>query len=182
MDPDRMDLDRLTPSERREALQAYMDGELPDADSHRVAAWLAVHPEARSWLDAHRSLHDLLGAYEDEPVPEGFSGRVLDAAGVTAAGLRAAAGPAPEVRALRLPRWLPVAAAALLLVGLALAAHVASRGIAGRPPAENATVALESVPADLLEHADLLLSLDDAEFDAVLALDPAEVADGSNGG
>jgi anti-sigma factor RsiW len=180
-----MDLDRLTPSERRETLQAYLDGELPDDDARRVAAWLAVHPEARAQLEPLRRLHDLLGAYGDEPVPEGFSERVLASTGT---GEARETVPALAGRLLRLPRWLPVAAAALLLVGLGLAAHVLSgrmpqkEGMSPQAPSETA-VALDSVPPDLLEHADVLLSLSDAEFDAVLALDPADVADaGPNGG
>jgi anti-sigma factor RsiW len=188
-----MHLDTLTPDERRAVWTAYLDGELSDAEARVVAAWLAVHPEARAEVDALRRVWDLLGAYGDEPVPEGFTRRVLSAtAGEGLAPLRVvkpdAAG-AP--RWARLPVARPLAAAAALLLALGAGAYLLSRllpgGLApnglssdGQEPRESA-LAIESVPGDLLEHADVLLSLSEEELDAVLEVDPDDLADPVSG-
>jgi anti-sigma factor RsiW len=181
-----MDLDSLTPAERREALQAYLDGELSADDARRVASWLAVRPEARVGVEALRRLNDLLGAYEDEPVPEGFAERVMAAVGagrgVVPTSTIPGTIPSHAGRLLHLPRWVAAAAAAVLVVALGLGVFLATRPTPSVVPAQESALVLESVPPDLLEHADVLLSLSDSEFDAVLAIDPADVAEGSSGG
>ena len=145
-----MDVDRLTPAERREALQAYLDGELAPDDARRVAAWLAVHTEARSGVEGLRRLNDLLGAYEDEPVPEGFAARVTAAVLGAHAGEGRGGSPA-HASWLRVPRWVPLAAAAVLLVALGLGVLLGSRRSSPTaPPAQETALALEACPVGSL--------------------------------
>jgi anti-sigma factor RsiW len=168
-----MDVDRLPPEERRQALIAYADGTLSPEEARRVAAWLATHPEAAAEVEAHRRVADLLPAYGDEPVPPGFAERVIARAKAEA---REAVG-----RLVRLPRWVPLAAAAVLLLALGGAGLLLARRERSDPVREGA-FALDAVPADLLEHADVLLGLSEEEFDAVLTVDPDELAAPVQGG
>jgi anti-sigma factor RsiW len=165
-----MRLDDLTPRERSEAITAYLDGELSPEDALHVTAWLDAHPDALREVEHVRRTWDVLGAYEDAPVPPGFAARVSAAAG------------AREARTLRFrlaPRPVAAAAAALLVVG-AGAWLLASRGTEGVAPAP---ASLERIDVGVLQHADLdeLLSLSDEQFEAVLLEDP-EDAPGVQGG
>lgn len=160
-----MDLDALSPDQRAAVLAAYRDGELDDASAREVVAWLDAHPEALRALEHDRRTWELLGRYEDEPVPAGFSARVLEAAGVRRPRLR--------VR----PYTLAAAAALLLALG-------AGAGLLVRQAPETGAPALAAIDLDLVQHGslDALLSLSDAEFEALLADDPARLADASTGG
>jgi anti-sigma factor RsiW len=55
-------------------LQAYADGELPEAKRAAVAAWLAAHPEDAERMESYRRLsEELRSTYEgvlEEPLPE----------------------------------------------------------------------------------------------------------------
>jgi anti-sigma factor RsiW len=55
-------------------LQAYADGELPEARRSEVAAWLASHPEDAERIEAYRRIaEELRSTYQvvlQEPVPE----------------------------------------------------------------------------------------------------------------
>src|SRR5688500_20002725 len=72
-----MELESLDPRERQELLSAYLDGELPAEEAREVTAWLDRHPDALREVERQRRLWDLLGRYPDEPVPAGFSQRVI---------------------------------------------------------------------------------------------------------
>ncbi|MFM8980146.1 MAG: anti-sigma factor family protein [Planctomycetia bacterium] len=161
------DIDSLGPPERDALLAAYRDGELDDATARAVVAWLDAHPDALRALEHDRRTWELLGRYGDEPVPPGFSARVLEAAGV-------------RRRRLRLWQRPPVlAAAAALLVALG-----AGVGLAVRSARAPEAPALAAIDLDLVQHGSLeaLLALSDAEFEALLAEDPDLLADASLGG
>lgn len=162
-----IDIDALSPDEREALLAAYRDGELDDGAARAVVAWLDTHPDALRALEHDRRTWELLGRYGDEPVPTGFSARVLEAAGVRR----------PRLRLLQRPAAL--AAAAALLLALGAGAGVALRG--GRVPE---VPALAAIDLELVQHGSLeaLLALSDAEFEALLAEDPDLLADESLGG
>jgi anti-sigma factor RsiW len=174
-----MNLDLLSPQERLEVLATYLEGALDDESSREVAAWLDRNPEALREIEHQRRLWDLLGRYADERVPAGFAQRVLDAAGA-----RRGASPVPETSGLRLLRrpWaVAAAAAALVALGVGLQA-LRTRGQTAGPAPEALSVA--SIDLDLVQHANLegLLTLSDAEFEALLAAEPDALADESLGG
>ncbi|MDA1194440.1 MAG: hypothetical protein O2894_04585 [Planctomycetota bacterium] len=159
------DLDLLAAAARRELLVAYLDGELSAEDAVRVAAWLDDHPAALREVEHLRLSWELLGHYEDEPVPADFAQRVFDAVGLAPA--------AREGRVLRLAWYRrPLATAAAVLVAIGATVFVMSRG-ADVPPSEplrttDVVAVLRDVPPDqlgeLLLQADALLSLDAASL------------------
>jgi hypothetical protein len=110
--------------------------------------------DPRSPLGYDPDLWDLLGAYGDEPVPEGFSRRVLQAVRLQRPALR---------------RWTPLAAAAGVL--LALGAFLLLRDREAPDPGASFATVLEEVPAEVLADVDVdfLLSLSDEGFDAFVA-------------
>ncbi len=162
-DPEASRLDLLDSERRLEVISAYLDGELsPDAARH-VTSWLDQNPDALREVEHLRRLWDLLDLYGDEPVPEGFSRRVLDGA----LGRRRRARP-----------LLLVAAAAVVTAGLALGIHALTvsgpttdDAVSEQASAQRAPVDLAEVPPDLLEDVDVLLSLSDEEFEGVLIAD-----------
>lgn len=163
------DIDALSPDERAALLAAYRDGELDDAAAREVVAWLDAHPDALRALEHDRRTWELLGRYGDEPVPAGFSARVLQAAGVRRARLRL----------WQRPPVLAAAAALLLALGAG-----AGLWLRGTPPGGAPAPALAAIDLDLVQHGSLeaLLALSDAEFEALLAEDPDLLADASLGG
>ena len=178
------EFDSLAPRERQELLCAYLDGELPAERARDITAWLERHPDALREVERQRRLWDLLGRYADEPVPAGFAKSVVNTVGAGKATGRAAGG--AGARRLALPRraWaLAAAAAVLAAVGVAL---YSSRGTSDTPVAPEGTemATLESIDVDFVQHADLgsLLSLSDAQFQALLYEDPDALADGTAGG
>ena len=78
----RADLESLDVKQRRELISAYLDGELSADESRHVTEWLDTNPGALREVEHIRRTWDLLEAYEDEPVPEGFAARVFETAGV----------------------------------------------------------------------------------------------------
>jgi anti-sigma factor RsiW len=174
-----MELESLDPRERLELLSAYLDGELPADEAREVTAWLDRHPDALREVERQRRLWDLLGRYPDEPVPAGFSRRVL----AEARGGEAPRAAAPHVRGgLRLlPRraWA-VAAAALVLAAVGLGVTA----LRTKDEPEGRKDVLAAIDADFVQHADLerLVLLSDAQFEALLVEDPDALADASLGG
>jgi anti-sigma factor RsiW len=170
---------------RREQISAYLDGELSPEESREVLAWLQAHPESLKAVEETRRVWDLLGAYGDEPVPEGFAERVLAAvreesgaadaaAGVDAATRRAGFRLLPSGRA----RAVAVAAAVLLALGAgALIGRTFGRGPSPVAPPAVAS-ALDAVPPELLESDGLesLATLSDEEFETILTGDPSDLA------
>lgn len=176
-----MNLDLLSTQERLEVLASYLEGRLDDEQAREVTAWLDRHPEALREIEHQRRVWDLLGRYADEPVPAGFSQRVLEAAGAH----RRVVPPTPAaVQGLRLlsrPWALAAAAAALVALGVGLQ----SLRTHARPEVPGADpLSVASIDLDLVQHASLegLLTLSDAEFEALLADEPDTLADASLGG
>ena len=157
----------------RERLTAYLDGELSPEESREVLAWLTEHPAALRELEKDRRVWALLAAYRDEPVPAGFSDRVLAKAGVAPGGTTPASG-LTLLAGGRARRYAAMAATVVLALGVgALAASRLSRS-----PAPSAS-ALDAVPAALLDSDDdvtKLASLSDDEFEALLHNDPDKLA------
>jgi len=176
----------MTPADVRERLTAYLDDRMSPAEAREFLAWLEGHPEAWKEAEAVRRVWALLGAYRDEPVPEGFADRVLVKATAEAGGPSAHARPAL--------RWLPggrartVAAAAAIVaalgVGTVLGRGFGANGVA-TPAANPAVAALDAMPTGVLDQLDgdtlsQLASLSDAEFSALLLADPQDLASGGN--
>jgi anti-sigma factor RsiW len=199
-----MELESLDPRERLELLSAYLDGELPADEAREVTAWLERHPEALREVERQRRLWDLLGRYADEPVPAGFSQRVLAqvpadrvpadrvpadrvAAGRVAAD-RDSADRAPHLATPHIKgqtRLLPRRAWALAAAALVLAtvgAGIFALRPRGHQPEQMAEV-LAAIDPDFVQHADLerLVSLSDAQFEALLVEDPDALADATLG-
>ena len=76
------DLDMMDAEERRELLNAYLDGELTPSQALVVSQWLDSNPGALREVEHLRHLWDLLEQYGDEPVPETFASGVMDAVGI----------------------------------------------------------------------------------------------------
>jgi len=117
-----------------------------------------------------RRIWAALGAYADEPVPPGFSDRVM-------ARVRPQADGGPALRVLgRGPlRGLAIAASLVAAVGAGILVSQRFMKPASAPVAAP-TAALEAVPADLLDDEGLvtLASLPDADFEALLLPDLAD--------
>jgi anti-sigma factor RsiW len=161
-DPDLLPPDLLEVQERRELLNAYLDGELSAEEALPVSAWLDANPGALREVEHLRHLWDLLEHYEDEPVPADFAPGVLEAVGIE----RPAAGRGRVVPMAWYRRPLATAAAVLVAVGATV--FVMSREPDGTPrapaPSADVVAVLRGVPeeqlGELLLNADALLSLD----------------------
>ena len=170
----------------RERLTAYLDGELSPEESREVLAWLEAHPAALRELEEHRRVWALLGTYRDEPVPAGFSDRVLAGAGASPSAAKSTAAGKPSLRVLaggRALRAAAIAATFVLAVGAGL--YVANRE--GVPSPAGGASSLESVPTALLESeaALKLAEVSDEEFETILQGDPEDllqVVSGRGGG
>lgn len=162
----------------RERLTEYLDDRLSAEDAQAFLAWLERHPDLWKEAESARRAWALLGHYRDEPVPEGFSDRVLAR---VAAG-RADHGGAAATRATWrvLPggrrRAVAVAAAVVLALGAGVLWGRRSGPTDATPTGPDALAALDAVPATLLDRLDAdslvqLASLSDEEFDLLLAGD-----------
>lgn len=170
MKPDELDLPSF-----RERLSAYLDGEMAPDEARRFLALLEANPAALKDAEEARRVWALLSTYADEPVPEGFAERVFEKAGIeptVAVGAREDATSAPSLRLLAGGRRRALAAAAAVV--LAVGGVALWRRATSPEPASAASVALEAVPAELLESENLasLASLSDEEFEALLSADP----------
>jgi len=88
-----------------ETLHAYLDGELDAAERARVERALETDASLRAELRALRSVHAALGALPAIGASAAFTDRVVDAA-------------RPRRRGLLVRIGIPLAAAALLLLGV----------------------------------------------------------------
>ena len=120
----------------------------------------------------------MLGAYRDEPVPEGFAERVLRASGAREGAGAAGAAHTDARPALRLlpggrARFAAMAAAVLLAVGVG--GFAVRRLFPAHEPAHATASAIDEIPAALLESEDIadLASYTDDEFEALLTADDA---------
>lgn len=157
----------------REHLTAYLDGEMSSADARRFLGWLEAHPAALKDAEESRRVWALLSSYADEPVPEGFAEGVMR----TATGIDSVGEGSPALRVLAGGRRRSIAAAAAVLV-VAGAGVLVLRRTGPLPSDTSASVALEAVPAELLDSENLasLASLSDEEFEALLAVDPETIS------
>jgi anti-sigma factor RsiW len=117
-------------------LQAYADGELPEARRADVAAWLAAHPEDAERIESYRRIaQELRSTYKDvlhEPVPlhleravrRGRARRIAVVAGWIALGAAVGAGGGWQLHSMQ---QRPIAAApgdaAAMLAHRAAVAH-----------------------------------------------------------
>lgn len=182
----------MTPADVRERLNAYLDDRMSPAEAREFLAWLESHPEAWKEAEAVRRVWSLLGAYRDEPVPEGFADRVLAKAadlgtGAAAEGVEPVAS-RPALRLLAGGRARALAAAAAIVAALGVGALL-GRGLGDRPPAspvpDASVAALDALPSGVLDQLDgdtltQLASLSDAEFSALLLADPQDLATSGN--
>ena len=159
-------LDLLDVEERRELINAYIDGELPAEEALRVSLWLDDNPGALRVVEHVRHIDDLLGSYEDEPVPPDFAASVFAAVGVGRARR--------EGRVFHMAWYRrPLASAAAVLLAVGATAFVMQRGsengVVVPQPTTDVVSVLQNVPADelgdLLLNADVLLSVDDAALE-----------------
>ena len=154
--------DDLDSSERRELVSAYLDDELSAEEARIVTHWLDEHPGALREVEHLRRTWDLLDHYTDEPVPEGFTSRVLAEAGVSRS-----TGSGQVVKLQWYRRPLGIAAAVLLAFGAAFVA-MDDKEHPTPPEAISAAQMLDTVPDELVEHMDLLADLTSDDFEASL--------------
>lgn len=157
----------------KERLTSYLDDQMSPEEAREFFSWLKAHPAVMKEAEEARRVWALLGHYPDEPVPEGFSDRVLeslDVAGDERASLHVVGG----------GRWkaLAIAASVAVVAGTSLVAWKALSAPA--PVSAGSLAALEAVPTDLLDGLDeeslsKLASLSDEEFEALLASDPQDL-------
>jgi anti-sigma factor RsiW len=82
-------------------LDAYLDGELPADQGHRVEDHLKTCQRCRDRLERIRHVGDLLDVLDVPPLPQGFAGRVM-------AEARRRALPMPKKGPLLGVDWLPL--------------------------------------------------------------------------
>ncbi len=100
-------MNRPLNTEEQERIGALLDGEC--ADNGAVARWAASDPALAAYLGELRALRAALGTLPAPQVPEDFSRRVLERAGLVT----------PQKWNTRLALWaLPLAASLLLVAGL----------------------------------------------------------------
>jgi hypothetical protein len=145
--------DAVTP----ELLAAYVDGELTPAETRRVEAWLAEHPEARDDVAAQRHLARLFEDAAPPPPPERQWAEAL------ARVERSLAVPRPAAR-----RRAALAVAALIAVAALVLLALALKG----PPPQHAAPDDEGewavVSADDID----IISMDDRDRGALVVGEP----------
>lgn len=170
-----MNLDLMSTEERRELLNAYLDGELSADEALEVSTWLDANAGALREVEHLRHLWDLLEHYEDEPVAEDFAPGVMRAVGIEREQRGGKVIPMAWYRR-------PLATAAAVLVAVGATVFVMSNQEGGTvvprtevakqasPPQNDVVLLLESIPADQLQdvllNGDVLLSIDDAALEA----------------
>ena len=172
----------------RERLTAYLDDQLSSAEAREFLELLQRDPVAMRRLEEARRVWALLGAYRDEPVPEGFAESVLEK---MAADGASGDGTTSERSGLRLLAGgrsrFALATAATVVAALGLGVVWALRALdPAQPtdPASSTLATLEAVPPGLLDSLDAdsltrIASLSDEEFDALLSAEPQDLADGT---
>jgi anti-sigma factor RsiW len=139
---------------------------LTGAQEAQLRAWLAAHPESLADWEAETDLNEALGRLPDAVVPSNFTAQVLQALErETAAASRA---PSPIWR-IRLPRWLPRAAVAAVVLGAGLFSYHQVR-------AEQRKALVRSVEA-VSDVASLPNPKILEDFDAIRAMNQAPAAD-----
>lgn len=158
-------------------LLMYMAGELPDADRAEVEQMLAADPALRASLAEMTSMHDhMIAMLSQADSALHLSRREAAVRQVSLAinqakvdGLRAPAPASHPARSrTRIPVWAyPVAAAALLVIGIMIFNGQHPTAAPGPEPAKNAIVM-----ADYLPHSnpDDLLSQGEKEANEVASL------------
>ena len=165
------DLDLMDVQERRELLNAYIDGEISAEQALTISTWLDANPGALREVEHLRHIEGLLEHYADEPVPEGFADGVIEAVGIrhepVPAGGVSSSAPVMSMAWYRRP--MATAAAVLVAVG----ATVLVMSDRGGAPAPNARIseleALGVEDLESLEYLDVIVDADEETFDALLA-------------
>ncbi len=162
-------LDLIDVEERRLLLNAYIDGELSTEESLHVSGWLDDNAGALREVEHLRHIGDLLESYEDEPIPADFAANVFSGVGI---GQQRRSGKMLSMAWYRRP--LASAAAVMLAVGATVFVMQNADEDGGLAPTTTIATTdvvsvLKDVPADelgdLLLHADVLLSVDDAALE-----------------
>jgi len=97
-------------------LFAWIDGELPRAEAVEMELWCLTRPEARARVDAERAADARIrAALLADPAARESVEKALAASRPVATAATPRTG-----RVLRLPRWLPVSAAAAVLVAFGM--------------------------------------------------------------
>lgn len=173
------DLDLMDTEERRELLNAYLDGEVSAEHALVVSQWLDANPGALREVEHLRHLWDLLEHYEDEPVPEDFAAGVIRSVGIQRDDVRLDEGrqeAAPEGGRVIELAWYrrPMATAAAVLLAIGATALVMSRrdeapAVVEQTAAATELEALGVEDLESLELLDVIVDADDATFDALVA-------------
>jgi len=162
------DLDLMDVQERRELLNAYIDGEVSAEQALTISTWLDANPGALREVEHLRHVEGLLEHYADEPVPEGFADGVIEAVGICHE-------PVPAGGRLVSMAWYrrPMATAAAVLVAVGATVLVMSdRGGAPAPVPSARISELEALGVEdleSLEYLDVIVDADEETFDALLA-------------
>jgi len=160
------DLDLMDAQERRELLNAYLDGELSADQALMVSAWLDSNPGALREVEHLRHIWDLLELYEEEPVPEDFAAGVIRSVGIEHE---------PKAGARVVPMaWYrrPMATAAAVLVAVGATVFVMSGREAGLPDGARPSIALEELGVqdlESLEYLDVIVDADEETFNELVA-------------
>ncbi len=144
----------------QELREASWRRKLTDSELAQLQAFLAAHPEAEAEWQADATLNEALARLPASPVPSNFTARVLGAVErVEQAGRRPRRGWALFQWRLR---WLPRAAAAILVIGGALLIYQHDLTAKRIARAED-LVRLSELPAlatpDVLENFDAIQKL-----------------------
>ena len=167
------DLDLMDAQERRELLNAYIDGEVSAEQALTISTWLDVNPGALREVEHLRHVEGLLEHYADEPVPEGFADGVIEAVGIRHAAV--ASGAVPLKGHVVSMAWYrrPMATAAAVLVAVGATVLVMSdRGGAPAPVPSARISELEALGVEdleSLEYLDVIVDADEETFAALLA-------------
>lgn len=186
-----VDYTRLDAAARRELLSSYLDDELSAEDALRVTRWLDTDPDALRDAEHLRRMWDVLEHYVDEPVPADFAERVFASVGIERADV-AGGGQVFQLRWYQRPQ--AVAAAMLLAIGALIFAFTKDAPVAPPTGTETAEVTPKERAAiaevlDVFDDAeieegvagvlDLVVQLDDDEFEQLIALGPNSDVEGS---
>jgi hypothetical protein len=141
---------------------------LTEAEQAQLRAWLAAHPEKQADWEVEAGLNAALGRLPDALVPTNFASRVMQAVQREKTGHRQPSLVLSRFWLWRL-RWLPRAAFAAFLLGVALFSYREVRA-ARRAEIARSVAAIGSVPS--LPSPQIL-----KDFDAIWAMDPSPPPD-----
>ncbi len=132
---------------------------LTESETAELRAWLAAHPEAQADWAEEAALNEALEHAPEPPVASNFTARVMQAIEREAASAEKREGRRGELW-LRLRRWLPQTAFAVVLVlsGMLSYQHIQTRR--ADPVNKLATLAANNPDAEILENFDAIRAMD----------------------